>query len=251
MPASGLLTWSPLLAAPFVGGSLAIAIKQQCAHGSFGNFACATCGAPVRLVDFVPLAVCSATYPRCCHCPGARGWFRPAVALAASAVAVWSVLAAQTPQSAWVNCALGWILLTLAWIDASCLVLPDLLTLPLVLAGLGVTVATMPDAVFSHALGAAVGYLALRSIALAYRALRHREGLGGGDAKLLSAAGAWLGVGTLPLLVMIAAMTALACACVAGIAGRSMRATTAVPFGPFLAAAFWLLWLYGPAWSPV
>jgi leader peptidase (prepilin peptidase)/N-methyltransferase len=244
MAASGLLIWSPLLAAPFVGSSLAIAIKQQCEHGSFTSFTCAACGAPVRFLDFLPLSVLSAARSRCCHCPGASAWFQPAVALAASVVAAWSILAAQTPPSAWVNCALGWTLLALAWIDASCFVLPDVLTLPLVLAGLGVTLATVPEAAFSHALGAAVGYLALRGIALGYRALRGREGLGGGDAKLLAAAGAWLGAGALPPLVMIAAMTALACACLAAIAGRSMRSTTAVPFGPFLAAAFWLLWLY-------
>jgi leader peptidase (prepilin peptidase)/N-methyltransferase len=164
MPASGLLIWSPVLAVPFVGGSLAIAIKQQCAHGSFAILAC--------------------------------------------------------------------------------------VALPLVLAGLGMTVAPMPDEVFWHALGAAVGYLALRSIALAHHALRPREGPGGGDVTLLSATGAWLGVGTLPSLVMIAAITVVACPCLAGIAGRPMRAATAVPFGPFFAAAFWLLWLYGQAWSP-
>ncbi|HUN38860.1 MAG TPA: A24 family peptidase [Acetobacteraceae bacterium] len=248
MPPSGVLIWTPLLAAPFVGSSLAVVIKQQCAHGSFATFVCPTCGTSVRLLDFLPFSGLSAARPRCTHCPGASGWFQPAVALATSTVAVIGILAARTPPSAWINCALGWALLTLAWIDASCFVLPDLLTLPLVLAGLGVTLATVPDAAFWHALGAAAGYLALRSIALAYRALRRREGLGGGDAKLLSAAGAWLGIAALPSLVMTAATTALACACLAAIAGRSIRATTAVPFGPFLAAAFWLLWLYGRAW---
>lgn len=249
MPASGLLIWSPLLAAPFVGGWLAIAIAQQCAHGSFAAFSCAACGARIRLADFVPLPRCSTARARCRHCPGARRWFQPTIALAASAVAGWSIMAAHTPQSTWVNCALGWTLLTLAWIDAYCFTLPDVLTLPLVLAGLGVTLATVPDTAFWHALGAAVGYLALRGISLTYRALRQREGLGGGDAKLFSAAGAWLGVAALPPLIMIAAVTALAYACIAAVYGRSMRATTAVPFGPFLAAAFWLLWLYGPAWN--
>jgi leader peptidase (prepilin peptidase)/N-methyltransferase len=124
--------------------------------------------------------------------------------------------------------------------------LPDLITLPLVLAGLAVTLALVPDAAFWNALGAVLGYLALRSIALAYRLVRGREGLGAGDAKLLAAAGAWLGAGALPSLVLIAALAALIGAGLAAIAGRSMRATTAVPFGPFLAAAFWVLWLYGP-----
>jgi len=247
MPASGLLIWSPLVVAPFVGSSLVVAVNQQCANGSFANLACSSCGRPVQLLGFVSLPGSTATRPRCADCPDANGWFRLAGIVAASSVAVWSILASQTLQSAWLDAALGWTLLTLAWIDASCFLLPDVLTLPLVLAGLGVTLVTVPDAAFGHALGAAAGYLALRGTALAYRTLRRREGLGGGDAKLFSAAGAWLGVGALPPLILIAATTALACACVAAIAGRSLRATTAIPFGPFIAAAFWLLWLYGPA----
>jgi len=149
----------------------------------------------------------------------------------------------------WIGCALGWTLLTLGWIDAACFLLPDMLTLPLLLAGLGVAIASVPEDAFWHALGAACGYLGLRGIAAAYRALRGRDGLGAGDAKLLAAAGAWLGIGALPSLVLVAAVAGLVWAGLAGLAGRSMHATTDVPFGPFLAASFWLLWLYWPAWG--
>jgi leader peptidase (prepilin peptidase) / N-methyltransferase len=121
--------------------------------------------------------------------------------------------------------------------------------LPLLLVGLGVVVMTEPAQAFWHALGAAAGYLSLQGLALAYRALRGRDGLGAGDAKLLGAAGAWLGVAALPSLVFLAALTALVWAGVVMLFGRTMTATTALPFGPFLALAFWLLWLYGPGWG--
>jgi hypothetical protein len=42
--------------------------------------------------------------------------------------------------------------------------------------------------------GAILGYLLLRGVALAYRTLRRREGLGRGDAKLMAACGAWTGM---------------------------------------------------------
>ena len=253
MPALILPVWSPLLVAPFIGSFLGVLIQRLPAHRPFvlARSACATCGATLGPRDLIPLASFALQRGRCRHCGGAISWFHPAIELAAFGVAGWSMFSCETPQQAWIGCMLGWTLLTLAWIDASCFLLPDLLTLPLLLAGLGVALATEPDAVFWHALGAVCGYLGLRGVALAYRAVRGRDGMGAGDAKLLAAAGAWLGVGALPSLLLLSAVAGLIWAGLAALAGRSMRATTVLPFGPFLAASFWLLWLYRPAWGLV
>jgi leader peptidase (prepilin peptidase) / N-methyltransferase len=100
----------------------------------------------------------------------------------------------------------GWTLLTLAWIDVEQFRLPDALTLPLLGAGLVATEVTAPDALGDHLIGAAVGYLAFRTVRNAYRTVRRKDGLGLGDAKLLSAAGAWLGWALLPDVVFGAAL---------------------------------------------
>jgi leader peptidase (prepilin peptidase) / N-methyltransferase len=168
-----------------------------------------------------------------------------AVGAAACGVAAWALLSGQAPDEIWITCLLGWTLLALGWIDALCLRLPDVLTLPLLLGGLGVAAMDGADQASWHAVAAACGYLGLRGIALAYRTLRGREGLGAGDAKLLAAAGAWLGLAALPWLLLLAAISALVWVLAAAVAGRSLHAGTEVAFGPFLAAAFWLLWLYG------
>jgi leader peptidase (prepilin peptidase)/N-methyltransferase len=102
-----------------------------------------------------------------------------------------------------------------------------------------------PRDIFDHALGAAAGYLVFRAVAMAYRAWRGRDGLGGGDAKLLAAAGAWLGWQALPAVVLEASLAGIAAALVARVLGRRIVATTVLPFGPFIAAAIWLVWLYG------
>jgi leader peptidase (prepilin peptidase)/N-methyltransferase len=88
--------------------------------------------------------------------------------------------------------------------------------------------------------------LAFRGLSLAYRRLRHREGLGQGDAKLFAAAGAWLGTAALPQVILLATAAALAMATGLALAGTRLRADTALPFGPFLALAIWLIWLFGP-----
>lgn len=251
MFALALPAWSPLLVAPFIGSFLGVLIQRlpERRPVAFARSVCNACGTALSPRDLIPLASFALQRGRCRHCGCAIGWFHPAIELAALGIAAWSILACQTTQQAWIGCALGWTLLTLGWIDAANFLLPNVLTLPLLLAGLGVAAATMPDEVFWHALGAVCGYLGLRVIAVTYRLTRGREGLGAGDAKLLAAAGAWLGAGALPSLVLLAAVAGLVWAGLAVLAGRPVHATTAMPFGPFLAASFWLLWLYWPAWG--
>jgi leader peptidase (prepilin peptidase) / N-methyltransferase len=145
----------------------------------------------------------------------------------------------------WADCLLGWTLLTLSWIDWRWMRLPDILTLPLLLAGLFFTFVTQPLAITDHAGGAAAGYLALLGVAWCYRIMRGREGIGAGDAKLLAAAGAWLGLARLPFVVLLAALLGLGAAASLALGGRTLRADTALPFGPCLAIALWLLWLHG------
>jgi leader peptidase (prepilin peptidase)/N-methyltransferase len=131
----------------------------------------------------------------------------------------------------------------LAWasiIDARRLILPDALTLPLIL--LGVLLACLePPSLTDRLVGAACGFLVFFGIARLYRTWRGRDGLGLGDAKLLAAAGAWVGWPGLSSVVLIAAMGGLAWAVL-----TRPPADRPIPFGPFLAAGFWLVWRFGP-----
>jgi leader peptidase (prepilin peptidase)/N-methyltransferase len=164
---------------------------------------------------------------------------------AAVLVASWAILAEADPARQWLDCVIGWTLLTLSWIDVRCMWLPDVLTLPLLLAGLAFTLTVRPADATAHAAGAAVGYLGLRGISWSYRTIRGREGIGGGDAKLLGAAGAWLGLPGLPYVLLLAALLGLAMAACLGLQGRRLHAHLALPFGPCLALAFWLIWMHG------
>jgi len=61
-------------------------------------------------------------------------------------------------------------------------------------------------------------------VARAYRALRGRDGLGAGDAKLLAAAGAWIGLSGLGIVLLLAATIALAAALAMRLRGGAMHA---------------------------
>jgi leader peptidase (prepilin peptidase)/N-methyltransferase len=70
--------------------------------------------------------------------------------------------------------------------------------------------------------------------------------LGLGDAKLFAGAGAWVSWQGLPSVLLLAAAAALAWQLVAARRrGRSLMGGE-LPFGPYLATALWLVWLYGP-----
>ena len=195
--------------------------------------------------DLVPLASWLALRGQCRHCGARIGWFYPAVELAALAIAVVSVTVTRG-YDAWVAAALGWWLLVLGWIDWRRLILPDALPLPLIVLGLAAAWGLAPGELLDRVTGAACGYLGLWAVAWVYRRLRGRDGLGLGDAKLLAAAGAWVGAGGLPSVLAGAAIAALAAAGGMMLAGRRLDRHTALPFGPFLAAATWLVWLFGP-----
>ena len=131
----------------------------------------------------------------------------------------------------------------LAWavmIDIDRYRLPDLLTLPMIAGGLGYAAMMRGDRLLDHAIGAVAGYLSLVIVAEVYRRLRGIDGLGRGDAKLLAAAGAWLGWAALPSVIFLAASAGLVFA-IGRILARRQSATEAIAFGPFIAAGFWAL----------
>ena len=131
----------------------------------------------------------------------------------------------------------------LAWavmIDIDRYRLPDLLTLPMIAGGLGYAAMMRGDRLLDHAIGAVAGYLSLVIVAEVYRRLRGIDGLGRGDAKLLAAAGAWLGWAALPSVIFLAAGAGLVFA-IGRILARRQSVTEAIAFGPFIAAGFWAL----------
>lgn len=244
---AGAAEWSLVLISPIVGSFLGLVIQRlpEGAPIAWGRSHCEACGAALRARDLVPLFSWLAAGGRCRYCANPLGSFYPGVEMAAVAVAIAAILI-DGGEAAWLDCILGWWLLTLGWIDLRSWLLPDLLTLPLIIAGLAVAAALYPDQLTDRALGAALGYLTLAAVAALYRAARGRDGLGGGDAKLLAASGAWLGAGALPLVILSAALMALAAAACLRFAGIRLGLRSALPFGPFLALAIWGLWLLGP-----
>ncbi len=238
---------APLLLSPFVGSFLGVLVRRlpRGLPVVLARSRCEACGRTLDARDMVPIMSYVMLRGRCRGCRARIAAMHLGIELAAMGVAVWAALAETDPARLWVACVLGWTLLALAWIDWEHLRLPDALTLPLVVAGLGATLLLDPGDAPEHAAAAALGYLVLRGLAVGYRALRGRDGLGVGDAKLLAAAGAWVGVEALPIVVLGAALFGIGLALAARLRGHTVSRATAIPFGPGFCAALWLVWLYG------
>lgn len=119
-------------------------------------------------------------------------------------------------------------------IDIRHRLLPDMITLPLLWAGLIVNLAGAFTTLSSAVIGAVCGYLVLWTLYWPFRLLRGVEGMGYGDFKLLAALGAWLGWASLPWIVVISSVTGAVVGIVLIATGRN-RTDTPIPFGPFLA----------------
>jgi leader peptidase (prepilin peptidase) / N-methyltransferase len=120
--------------------------------------------------------------------------------------------------------------------------LPDVLTLSLVAIGLGVTALMSPSQFLFHLFAAASACALFWLVAAIFRSVRGYEGLGMGDAKLVAAAGAWLGPFYLAPVILVGALLALAAALFLRWMGRPATLQTAMPFGPFLSASFFGFW---------
>ena len=233
--------WVAVVAAPFVGSFLGVLILRlpRARTVVWGRSCCEGCGARLGVAELVPVASYVWQGGRCRRCGGAIDPLHWRVEVAATLVALAAWGLGNDAGAGWGGCVLGWGLLTLGWIDARTMLLPDALTLPLLLAGLAATWLGEREALAEHALAAALGYGAFAGLAALYRRFRGRDGMGGGDAKLLAAGGAWLGLAALPWVVFAAAAGALVGAVLSG----GIVATRRVPFGPWLAAAIWLIYL--------
>jgi leader peptidase (prepilin peptidase) / N-methyltransferase len=235
----------PILLAPFIGSFLGVVIRRLPAGKPLvlARSACETCETVLAARDLVPVASYLIRRGRCRVCGARIAPFHLAVELAALAIPASAALVETDPDRLWLGCGLGWTLLCLGWIDADHFRLPDVLTLPLLVAGLGATWWLDPAALTDHAAAAIAGYALLRLLGIAYRRARGREGIGQGDAKLFAAAGAWVGLAGLSTVLLAAALAGLAWAGLAALRGRRVRADMRLPFGPFLAFGLWLAWL--------
>jgi leader peptidase (prepilin peptidase)/N-methyltransferase len=162
-------------------------------------------------------------------------------------VAVCAVSASFVAAPGWTGAdgaALAVLVLAIAVIDRRSFIIPDPLNAAAFIAGiLALAVQTeAPGAIANGLVRAAVMFGVFFVFRVGYRKLRGREGMGFGDVKLAAVAGVWLNWIDLPIVVDVAALSALAAALLVRAPGKGRTLTEKLPFGLFFAPAIWICW---------
>ncbi|WP_054895242.1 MULTISPECIES: A24 family peptidase [unclassified Pseudomonas] len=205
---------------------------------------CPGCGHRIRAWENIPVVSYLALRGRCSACKGRISLRYPLVELACAGLSLVVAWHFGVSVQALLALVLTWCLLALSLIDAEHQLLPDVLVLPTLWLGLVVNAfgvfVPLADALW----GAVVGYLSLWSVYWLFRLVTGKEGLGYGDFKLLALLGAWGGWQVLPLTLLLSSVVgAVIGLCLLRLRKASLGAT--MPFGPYLAIAGWIAWLWG------
>ncbi|MFV0574396.1 MAG: prepilin peptidase [Vibrio sp.] len=206
---------------------------------------CPKCNTQIRAIDNIPVISWLFLKGKCHKCSNPISARYPLIELLTAALCV--VVGFYFPSD-WYAVALlffTFALVSATFIDLDTMLLPDQITLPLMWAGLALSLFNIsPISLQDAVIGAMAGYLCLWSVYWLFKLLTGKEGMGYGDFKLLAALGAWLGWQQLPLLILLSSVVGL----VFGLIQLRLQKKgieKAFPFGPYLAIAGWFCLIWG------
>lgn len=216
------------------------------ANVASGRSRCPSCNRPIAWFDNIPVASWLILRGRCRSCGSAISLRYPVVELVTAILSVVVVWRLGPTAAGLAGLAFTWALVASAGIDLDHKLLPDQLTLPLLWLGLLLNTFGIFTDLQSAVIGAVAGYLSLWLVFHIFRLATGKEGMGYGDFKLLAAIGAWFGWQVLPTVILLASGVGAVLG-LAMIALRRMGREVPIAFGPFLAAAGWLVLVGGDA----
>ena len=203
---------------------------------------CTSCGRSLSWYENVPILGWMALGGRCRTCRAPVSWMYPAVEIITALTFVSGYLLYGLTPLAAVRVLFACALIVLFVTDLQHKILPNVITLPGIVAGFAFSL-FLPPGWRDSLIGIVAGGGVLFAIAETYYRVRGEEGLGMGDVKLLGMIGAFLGWKLVLLTLVLASFTGSVFGVALITSGRgSMK--YALPFGTFLAvgalvAAIW------------
>lgn len=255
------LNLSPLLSLPIfllgaiVGSFLNVCIVRIPKGGSVVRppSHCPGCKAAIRFYDNIPLLSYIALLGRCRACGEHISPRYFIVELLMASLAVILYYQFSFSLAFLVSFVFVAALIVISFIDLDVRIVPDVISLPGIIAGLLFSVVARygindPFELIPSPLNALIGVLVgggfLLALAWVYEAFTGVEGMGGGDIKLLAMIGAFLGWTSIPFTLLFASLTGS----VIGIGfmiAKGVGRRFALPFAPFLCLGALLYLFFG------
>lgn len=206
---------------------------------------CVGCGTAIRWYDNIPVISWLLLRGRCRFCQAPFSFRYPLVELITAVLSLLLFMKYGLSPSYGVMFLFCAALIVITFIDFDHQIIPDELSLPGIVLGFLSSFFLPEPGWISSLLGAVAGWGSLALIFYGYLWLTGREGMGGGDAKLLAMMGAFLGLQAIPFIIFASSL-------VGTVAGLSIMAVQrkdrhlAIPFGPYLALGALLYIFVGP-----
>ncbi len=197
---------------------------------------CPNCGHSIRYRDNIPIISFILLGGKCRDCKSIISWRYPLVELITAALALMLFIKFNLSLDFFVFFIFTAVLIVITFIDLDHQIIPDVLSLPGIpiffLAAIFIVQVPWKEAL----IGLLVGGGVLFAVAFTYELITKREGMGGGDIKLLAMIGGFLGWKSL-IFVLLFSSLAGAVVGITTIIIHKKDMKYAVPFGPFLSAA--------------
>jgi len=211
----------------------------------FPGSACPNCGSAIRFYDNIPLLSYFSLGGKCRQCQTPISFRYPLIELLTGAFSLGLYLKFGLSIETLVYFLFICVLIVITFIDIDHRIIPDRMTLPGILVFFIAAFAIPSLSWIDSLLGIVIGGGSLFLVAVVYHLLAHKEGMGGGDIKLLAMIGALVGwKGVFFTIFVSSAVGTLAGLIIMIITRQNLK--LAVPFGPFLSIGAATYIFFGP-----
>ncbi|MBI5561246.1 MAG: prepilin peptidase [Deltaproteobacteria bacterium] len=207
---------------------------------------CGCCGSAVAFYDNIPILSYIILRGRCRACGVGFSAQYPIVEALAGLLAAALFYVFGLSVELFVYSAFAAALIVITFIDLERRIIPDVISLPGIPIGFAASFFLASPGVVDSAIGILFGGGLLLGIAMGYYLLTKKEGMGGGDVKLLAMIGAFLGwKGVIVTILLGSGSGAVIGGALMLVAGKKSK--YAVPFGPFLSIGALVHLFFGDA----
>ena len=194
---------------------------------------CPQCKSAIKFYDNIPVFSYIWLKGRCRNCKASISLRYPLVELITGILAIAILFLFGLTLEGLVYFIFISSLLVITFIDIDHKIIPDIITLPGIPIGLLASFVLPAMTFISSLVGLLVGGGSLLLVAWVYSLITHKEGMGGGDIKLLGMIGAFLGWKGVIFTIFAASLTGTLVGIIVMLQkGKNLK--FAIPFGPFL-----------------